>query len=328
MVFVKRTLRLDLERLQTMAFRHSDRCGSLLKDFHANRARINSFPGGDHLWKIYDWLLAPLSLWPMDFAGLAKFLLNYINTAKAFDEELALFLQVIDQPPDEATQKVVREFEPDVELGRYEKLIRRPEKFAELETNLLQDETLSATWLKIKKHHDPQKYQNTRGVIRRRLSQERNLREGWDFDWSNEKKRFYAIFDILCHRWRLYGIQNDTPLLLKISVNPTPHGTMIVIPRDWSLDPARDLNWSAINKIHRAHGPRRQGPQFSAGRIQQHADAIKAKKLWAEALGKGLHGDDRYEYVCEHMKKDVRTDSSWLKRLLRIGKKKRRINRH
>jgi hypothetical protein len=49
----------------------------------------------------------------------------------------------------------------------------------------------------------------------------------------------------------------DRPLLLKVSVNPTPHGTMIVTA---ALEPGshRDLDWKFIGKLHRARGARKQ----------------------------------------------------------------------
>ena len=283
---------------------------------------MESHPQEKLLSKIYSWLLVPLSLWPIDFAGLSKHLLDHIKSGTEFGDELVLLLKTIDEPPDAETQKIVGEFEPDVEAGRYERLILRPEKFEELDEALLQNEELASTWREVKRHHDLKTYQNSRGVIRRRLSQERNLREGWEFDWQDQRKRFFSIFDALCHRWRLYGIEHDKPLLLKISVNPTPHGTMIVIPRDWSLDFVRDLNWKAIGKIHRAHGARRQGPKLSPGRIQQRKDAARAKALWEEARAKGLRGEARFDYVYQRMHKDNRTDASWLKRLLRLAKRK------
>ena len=63
---------------------------------------------------------------------------------------------------------------------------------------------------------------NKRGVIRRRLSQERSFREGWRFDWSDRQSRFRNVFDAFCYAWDLYGVEKDKPLLMKVTVNPTP----------------------------------------------------------------------------------------------------------
>jgi len=108
----------------------------------------------------------------------------------------------------------------------------------------------------------------------------------------------------------------DRPLLLKLSVNPTPHGTMIVIPRYLSLDPHRDLDWKLIGRLHRCRGAGKQGPKLSAGRMQKMEEARKAKRLWAEARRKGKKGEARYEYVRKRMGRDERANSGWLKRLL------------
>lgn len=111
--------------------------------------------------------------------------------------------------------------------------------------------------------------------------------------------------------------EHDRPLLLKISVNPTPHGTMIVIPRHWSLDPRRDLDWTLINRLHRARGAKKQGPKMSAGRIQKLDDARQVKRLWQSAKKRGLKGDFLHDHICAGMHRDPRSDPSWWKRLLK-----------
>jgi len=152
------------------------------------------------------------------------------------------------------------------------------------------------------------------------MSQERNFRDGWEFEWADERRRFELFFDAMCYRWKLYGMEGDRPLLLKVSVNPTPHGTMIVIPRHWSLDPNRDLDWKFIGRLHRARGARRQGPKLSSGRMKRMAEAEEAKRLWEEAKRRGLRGGERYDYVRERMGRDVRMHPGWLRKLLGKGK--------
>ena len=183
---------------------------------------------------------------------------------------------------------------------------------------MTQDAELAAMWDEIKEEFPTAKYANKRGVIRRRLSQERNFREGWKFDWSADlRSRFNAVFDAFCYAWDLYGMEADKPLLMKVSVNPTPYGTLIFIPRTWSFDGYRDLDWGAIARLHRAGGVTKQGPKLSAGRMEQRREAARAQRLWAEAGRKGLRGDARYEWVRDRMGKDERSDPSWLYRLLR-----------
>jgi hypothetical protein len=126
------------------------------------------------------------------------------------------------------------------------------------------------------------------------------------------------VFDAFCYAWDLYGMEKDKPLLMKVSVNPTPYGTLIFIPRTWSFDAYRDLDWGAIARLHRAQGVSRQGPKLSAGRMEVRREAARAQRLWAQAGKKGLRGHTRYEWVREKMGRDARSDPSWLYRLLRV----------
>jgi hypothetical protein len=71
---------------------------------------------------------------------------------------------------------------------------------------------------------------------------ERNFRPDWDFNWNRPAERFAAVLDVFCWRWQLYGMERDRPLLMKLTVNLTPLGTMIFIPAFWSFDPKRDFN--------------------------------------------------------------------------------------
>ena len=339
-----RVLKQDLAHLSTLAFRRKQHCGPLVEKFHALRKEIAQSGHAGQIWNIYDWLLVPLSLWPIDFAGLASHLLEILESSSSsastssFDLKVQgskfkvqssssskvtphsafSILHLIDSPPPPETQAIVAEFEHHVESGRYEKMLKQAEKFDEQEKALLQDEQLAAEWTELKRLFNVKDFQNSRGVIRRRMSQERNLREGgWQFDWTDPRRRFHLFFDAFCYRWKLYGMEHDRPLLLKISINPTPHGTMIVIPRHWSLDPRRDLDWTLINRLHRSRGAKKQGPKLSPARTQKLDEAKQVKQLYQTAKKRGLKGDALHDYICTAMKRDLRSDPSWWKRLLR-----------
>src|SRR5882672_6445278 len=326
---MSRSLQADLRRLDQLAFRRRRHCGPLIEKFHRLESRISRSPDAALLWNIYDWLLIPLSLWPIDFEGLASHLIgllesfsssisgsasarsdpshpsyrsdpSYPSDSSGSDSSLPIqiqnskienldqLLKLIDPPPGRETQSVVAEFERFVESGRYEKMLKQAEKFDEQEKALLQNEQLASEWAELKRTFNLKDFQNARGVIRRRMSQERNFREGtWQFDWSDPRRRFHLFFDAFCYRWKLYGMEYDRPLLLKISVNPTPHGTMIVIPRHWSLDPRRDLDWSLINRLHRSRGAKKQGPKLSPARVEKLDEAKRIKQLWQTAKKRG-----------------------------------------
>ena len=214
---MRRSLKADLGKMQGYAFRRIQKCSELVRRFHALKKKINRRSDADLIWNLYDWLTAPLTLWPIDFEGLANHVLSLVKSDHSSDEQLILLLGLVGLPPGETAQKVIERFEHDIAKGRYEELVLRQEKYAELENRLTSDSELKSAWQCIRKYFRIQKFQNERGVIRRRMSQERNFRDGWDFDWRSPKKRFMAIFDALCYRWDLYGFQGDQPLLLKVS---------------------------------------------------------------------------------------------------------------
>src|SRR5256885_110251 len=112
-------------------------------------------------------------------------------------------------------------------------------------------------------------------------------------------------------------MEHDRPLLLKVSINPPPHGPMIVTPRHWSLDPRRDLDWNLINRLHRSRGAKKQGPKMSAGRMQKLDEAKQVKALHEQARKLKLKGEALHEFICVKMKRDILSDPSWWKRLLR-----------
>jgi hypothetical protein len=308
-----------------MAFRRTERSWAIVRDFHTKADLIDAHPHSIQIWQIYEWLLAPLSLWPIDFHGFSRHLLSLVEKKTEFDQEILLLLALIGCAPDMPTQDAVGEFEHLVETGNYDRLLRQPEKFREIDFAVKRDEELKRSWIQIKERWDISKFKNARGVIRRRMSQERNFREDWNIDWGNSENKFHVFFDALCYRWKLYGMEHDEPLALKISVNPTPHGTMIFIPRHWSLDLARDLHWNKIGKLHRAQGAIRQGPKLSQSRIEKIKEAHKVKLFWDEARNKKLRGDARYDYVFQKMRRDIRTDHSWLNRLLSLARGKARM---
>jgi hypothetical protein len=317
---MKRSLRVDLAKIRQLAFRRMEKCGDLLRRLYRLRVYIDRRADAELVWNVYDWLSVPLTLWPVDFEGLARHLLALVERKTPADGQLALLLRLIGAPPPAEAQRVVGDYEHDISQGRYEKLVLQQAKFVELENQLAADPELRAAWTELKQHFKIDRFQNQRGVIRRRMSQERNFREGWNFDWRSRKARFLVTFDALCYRWDLYGVEKDRPLLLKVSVNPTPHGTMIVIPRHWSFDKRRDLNWAEIGKLHRAHGASRQGPKLSVARVQRLEEALAAKQHYDEATRHGLRGDARHAAVLRKLGKDPRTDASCVKRLLRLAR--------
>lgn len=305
----------DLARLRSMAFSRQKGCTEVLGELWSLREKIDAHLYSAEIWRVYDWMLCPLTLWAVDYPGLAGHLVAVLRSGKPFDSDLALLLHLLEAPPSSATQSGIGLYESTVSKGRYDSLLKQPEKFAETEAKLSQDAELLELWRLVKRRFKRELAVIKAPVVRRTLSRERNFEPHLPFVWRSKGRRFQVLVDALCYRWKLYGFEGDKPLLLKISVNPTPHGTMILIPRHWSFDRARDLDWKAISKIHKAHGTTRQGPKLSSARLQRQTEKEAANALCQKAKALGLRGQAAHDYVLRGMNKHPGTDRSWLKRL-------------
>src|SRR5437660_1211736 len=82
-------LKADLRHLDQLAFRRRAHCGPLLEKFHALAPKIAKLPPPlpGQLWNIYDWLLVPFTLWPVDFEGLAAHLLSVLESSPSANQD-------------------------------------------------------------------------------------------------------------------------------------------------------------------------------------------------------------------------------------------------
>ena len=214
--------------------------------------------------------------------------------------------------------EVIRESETLNHEGRYDLYLKAQEKYEEYVYYLEESPQFTEEWEAIKAV-----FPNCcagRGIIRRSVIPERNWVQGPGAEFETEPLRFQAIFDFFCWKYFLWGMENDKPLLLKTSVVVTPHGTQIFIPGYISFDPRRDLNFPAINRLHKARGVSRQGPGFSIGR--KYLADLKRRVVAAdeEARSKGLKGTVRYTYICDKTGHKDYGDFRRLRTLLAAGK--------
>jgi len=193
--------------------------------------------------------------------------LDRAPAGKRLDKSMVLLIDLLPPLPSERTQRAVSEHEHSVQHGSYEPLIRARHKYDQMESQLARDRAFQAQWNSIKTQFDVTKFADHKGIIRRRLVAERSMREHWPFRWTKIADRFHSVFDVFCQRWHLYGMRGHHPLLLKLTANLTPFGTMIFIPAYWSFDPKRDLNWRAITAMHKARGVRKQGAKLAANQL-------------------------------------------------------------
>jgi len=247
---------------------------------------------------LYRWMFVPFSLWPFNVHDVLADCLAALEKGKRLTSRQNLILKLLPPPPDETICAAVTDHELHVQKGTYENLVKTQAKFTQNELTIRSDPELQAQWTHIKAAFDVMAYQDHKGVIRRSMDTERNLRPSFSVDTRRREDAFHAAFDAFCLRWNLYGMQNDDPLLLKLSVNITPHGTMIHIPSYWSFDPKRDIRWEAIARLHRTRVHGRQGSALAEGLAQRRKDAEKLRQLDQEALRLGIKGRKKHEFLC------------------------------
>ena len=314
----------DLARLDWLAFRRREKCGDLVRRFCQLPAAARKHPDFGLVEQMYPWLLVPYSLWPVDVHGVLELLIETIGAGRRVSNELRLLLSLLIELPSAVEQNAVAVQEHEVEVGSYEGLISAQHKFDLKEALLSQKPEFNADWEHLKRQFKVDRYRDKKGIIRRRMASERNFRpEGWKFGWKTGEDRFRVVFDAFCHKWVLYGMEWERPLLQKLSVNVTPFGTMIFVPRYWSFDHKRDLKWKAVARLHRSRDVHKQGVKLSASQLARYQDGVKALRLWNQARAAGLKGVALTSWVMGKLGWDPRTDERQLRRLLNEARPRR-----
>jgi hypothetical protein len=317
---MKSELHQDLKRLAELAFHRVEACGNLISEFHTLPQKSKAHPLYPLMENVRLWLLSPLSLWPVDFVGVGNNILKCIRESKKPDPQLTLLFSFLKKTPTAREQLAIGSHELQVRTGSYETHISAQQKFKYKEEILTANPIFKAEWNAIKAKFNVDKYRDPKGIIRRRMVQERGFRlPGWECNWNKEKSRFDTVFNAFCHRWILYGMEGDKPLLQKLSINVMPLGTMIFIPRYWSFDRKRDLKWGAITKLHRSRGVHRQGEKLGSGEVERIKEAFKAQALWQQSKTAGLKGDRRKDWVIKKMGWSPENDFSKFRRLLKLA---------
>jgi hypothetical protein len=308
------SLNHDLKRLRELAYHRFESSEDLVRSFD-RFCRIDH-PDFDRLQKLYDWLFVPITLWPFNIEGLFRTALDHASAGKRLDKSMALVVDLLPPVPSERTRCAVSEHEHAVQHGNYEPLIRARYKYDQVEQDLAHHEEFQSHWNAIKAQFDVTKFADHKGIIRRRLVAERSMREDWAFRWKRTDDRFHAVFAAFCQRWNLYGMERDRPLLLKLTANLTPFGTMIFIPAYWSFDPKRDLNWRAITALHKARGVQKQGMKLKSNQQAKRIEALRAAQLSKQAVALNLKGNARRSWMMKGLRLDPRTNERQLRRIL------------
>jgi hypothetical protein len=290
-------LNLDLKKLQTRAFDRAEWAGEALRRYHAAKPKLDAAVV-QSLRGLYQWMFVPPTLWPFNVQDVLEDCLTTLEKGKRLNARHRLLIELLPEPPDDAICAAVADHELHVQKGTYENLVKTQAKYAQNELAIRNDPQLRSQWARIKSAFNVQAYRDHKGVIRRTMTAERNLRPSFSVNVRRAADVFHASFDAFCLRWNLFGMQHDEPLLLKLAVNLTPYGTMIHIPAYWSFDPKRDIRWDAIAGLHRVRVPGRQGSVLAEGQAQRMKDAKKLRQLDKEVLRLGLKGEKKHEFLC------------------------------
>ena len=305
---------LDLQKLNVRAFDRAEWAEGALRRYHAAAANLNGV-AAQQLRTLYDWMFVPPTLWPFNVQDVLEDCLGALEKGKHLNSRHRLLIDLLPDPPDETICAAVADHELHVQKGAYENLVKTQAKYAQNELAISIDPQLRRQWARIKAAFNVHAFSDHKGVIRRTMSVERNLRPSFCVSLRRREDVFHAAFDAFCMRWNLYGMQNDEPLLLKLAVNITPYGTMIHIPAYWSFDPKRDIQWAAIARLHGARVPGRQGSALAEGFAERMKAAGKLPQLEKEALHLGLKGEKKHEFLCAGLGWDPRTSPKQINRL-------------
>jgi hypothetical protein len=294
---VTKALDLDLKKLKARAYHRAEWAEETLRRYHSAIPNLSS-ANVRQLRPLYNWMFVPPTLWPFNVEDVLADCLAALEKGKRLNSRQLLLIDLLPEPPNKTICAAVADHEHHVQKGTYENLVKTQAKYSQNELAIRNNPELRRQWMRIKAAFNVQAYRDHKGVIRRTMGAERNLRPSFSVNMRRREEIFQAAFDAFCQRWNLYGMQNDEPLLLKLAVNLTPYGTLIHIPAYWSFDPKRDIRWNAIAKLHRARVPGRQGFAFAEGLAERMHAAEKLRSLDKEALRRGLKSEKKHEFLC------------------------------
>jgi hypothetical protein len=237
-------LSFDLKRLESRAYGIEDWASGVLGRYHAQLAGLSP-EDAKTLARLHAWVFVPLTLWPFSIIDLLNECLNECENQGPLSSGLRLVIELLPAVPDQTVCAAVSEHERQVQRGAYESVVNTQAKFDQAEMALRADPGFQRDWLRIKESFDVTSYRDYKGVIRRTMGAERNIRPDFSVRLYEASEVFRLAFDAFCLRWNLYGMQHDEPLLLKLAVNVTPHGTMM-------------LHQEHLQQVPRACGQRHQ----------------------------------------------------------------------
>jgi hypothetical protein len=317
------TLAEDMSFLGTLTFQKPEELEPLMTDIHAILADPELKQFHKFARTLRGWVLVPFSLWIIEFKTFGAHACKQMRIDRKLDRTVAAILGHLEALPPKMAQQLVAEREALVRQGNYDPYLTKvgKAKYQAAMKKLLADPRFKKVWDDFCSRHDLSLLADYKGVLRRLMSSERNFRpENWKFDPTDPKSVMQAEMDCICGCFCLYGVQNGEPLLMKLTVNATPFGVMLFIPRYWSLDHCRDILWGEIKKLLKAWGVLRQGEKWSLVRIERDHLRIAAHMANELAIKEGHKATDRLGFVSQAIGLPEDTDPANLRKLISKGR--------
>ena len=286
----------DLKSFEPRAYGQADSAAAALRRYHAAAGKLGDGPTRP-LHGLYRWMFVPITLWPFNVQDVLEDGLTALEQGRRLIARHRLLIDMLPEPPDETICAAVASHEHHVQQGAYENQVETQAKYSQNELAIKADPELRRQWARLKAAFKVQAYANHKGVIRRSMCTERNLRPWFSVNLRRPAEVFQAAFDAFCLRWNLYGMLRDEPLPLKLAVNLTPYGTLIHIPAYWSFDPKRGSSAGTPSPASTASASRPSRPPWR-GLADRMQAAEKLASLTKRGRRQGLKGDKKHEFLC------------------------------
>jgi hypothetical protein len=192
-----KALDLDLKKLKARAFDRAEWAEEVLRRYHAATLNLDAVVA-QQLRGLYHWMFVPPTLWPFNVQDVLEDCLAALEKGKHLNSRHRLIIELLPEPPDETICAAVAGHELHVQKGTYENLVKTQVKYSQNELAIKTDPQLRRQWARIKAAFNVQAYCDHKGVIRRTMSAERNLRPAFSVNLRRHDDVFHAAFDAFC----------------------------------------------------------------------------------------------------------------------------------
>ena len=312
-------LQSDLDHVEALAFKRMNILKNCLNRVHVLRADPQHAAHYEVLDQLRALLRRAYTLYADDFKGVTDHVCEEIKAGRSIHPALLAGLKHFSHVQTDSVHDIIAACEWNQSKGDFDDFLtpKGKDKARAAQERFDANPEANADLEAFKARHP--EFAKKRGVLTRTLMMERN-RKPDDFKFENTPDGL-AQFELngLAFKWTLWGLEKGKMLLHKLTVTVSPWGIDIFIPRFWSLDWKRDLNWKAILKFLLGWGNERQGEKRHLSQMEAKARNKRIYLAYEEGKATGKQGDELQRYVEE--KVGVRPmDEGNFRRSVRLGK--------